>query len=578
MPGRHPAAPRTCERFTHQSLDASIDAGSDGTHRAAKRRFRERAGLGLIGINHDALALSGRPDDLSQVDVNHNARPTLHCRFNGGLNAAMSELELKLRIPEGALPSLRQALRAHGAKSTRLQARYFDTADGLLARHLVALRLRLEGRRWVQTLKAAGTGAVHRLEDEVRVSGTPGVVPQLDLHLHDGGEAGVALQAALQSEPGAVLLERHATDITRLHCLLQTSGGTVIEVALDTGRAMAGANVVPITELELEHKSGPIQGLFDLAAAWVPHGGLWLCTITKAERGQRLMDPEGRATVAKPAMPELEVSADGPTLLKALLQATLAQVLAPASEVAEGDTAEDTIHQLRVALRRLRTVLRELSALSATISPEWDAALAHTFGLLGQTRDQQAVTAAVQPLLQAAGAPRLNWHAPKAADPAAAVRDSAFQTTLVSILALAHAGAECFAPLSAKQVLAHLSARLRKLHGQVTRDGTRFERLPLEQQHRVRKRLKRLRYLIDLTVTLWPERAVKRYLKNLSKAQKAMGLHNDVAVAAEAFRADAATHPDAWFATGWLQAHLAVTAHSARKTLTPVAKSKKFWA
>ena len=490
----------------------------------------------------------------------------------------MSELELKLRIPEDALVSLRQALRGHGAKRTRLQARYFDTADGLLAHHRVALRLRLEGRHWVQTLKAAGTGAVHRLEHEVRVPGSPGVAPPLDLSLHDGSEAGMALQAALHSAPGAVLLERHATDITRLHCLLQTSGGTAIEVALDSGRAMAGTHVVPITELELEHKSGPVQGLFDLAAAWVPHGGLWLCTITKAERGQRLMAPNDRAADAKPAMPELEASADGPTLLKALLQATLAQVLVPASEVAEGDTAENTIHQLRVALRRLRTVLRELSALSANIDPEWDAALAHTFGLLGQTRDQQAVTAAVQPLLQAAGAPRLAWHAPQAAEPGAAVRDSDFQTTLVSILALAHAGPECFADFSAKQVLAHLSGRLRKLHRQVSQDASRFERLPLEQQHRVRKRLKRLRYLIDLTVPLWPKRAVKRYLKNLGKAQKSMGLHNDVAVAAEAFREDATSHPDAWFAAGWLQAHLAVTAQGARKSLVTVIKSSKFWA
>lgn len=517
--------------------------------------------------------------------VNDNPRSTSHRRFNAGMNAdmtaemsaEMSELELKLRIPEEALQSLRQAMRAHGAKSTRLQARYFDTADGLLARHLVALRLRLEGRRWVQTLKAAGSGAVHRLEHEVHVPGTSGKVPQLDLSLHDGSEAGTALLAALQSEPGAVLLERHGTDITRLHCLLQTSAGTVIEAALDTGRAMAGTKLVNITELELEHKGGPVQGLFELASAWVPHGGLWLCTITKAERGQRLMAPEEATAVTKPAMPQLDASADGPTVLKALLQATLAQVLVPASEVAEGDTSEDTIHQLRVALRRLRTVLRELSALSTNIAPEWEAALAHTFGLLGQTRDQQAVTAAVQPLLQAAGAPRLSWHAAQAADPAAAVRDSAFQTTLISILAFSHAEAPSFAPLSAAQVMAHLSARLRKLHGQLTRDGARFERLPLEQQHGVRKRLKRLRYLIDLTATLWPERSVKRYLKNLSRAQKAMGLHNDVAVAAAAFREDAASHPEAWFAAGWLQAHLTVTAQAARKALVAAAKGGKFW-
>ena len=504
----------------------------------------------------------------------------------------MSELELKFRIPDAMLGSLRLALRTHGAKRTRLQARYFDTADGLLARHLIALRLRLEGRRWVQTLKAAGSGAVHRLEHEVRVPGTAAVVPALDLRLHDGSEAGLALHAALQSEPGAVLLERHATDIVRQHCVLQTPSASLVEVALDTGRAMAGTNWVPIVELELEHKGGPVEGLFDLASAWVQHGGLWLCSITKAERGQRLVEPQAQTPTLKTSRPQLTASADGPALMRALLQSTLAQVLAAASEVAEGDTAADTIHQLRVALRRLRTVLRELSALfepSAGISAAWDAALSQTFGQLGQTRDQQAVAAAVHPLLQAAGAPRLHWQAPTPTEPAGAVREPDFQTTLVQILALAHAGPDSFTPLSPQQAMTLLAGRLDKLHRQVAREGSRFPKLPIEQQHRVRKRLKRLRYLIDLTAALWFERAVKRdvkrdikrdikrYLKRLSAAQAALGLHNDVAVAAEAFRSDAAAHPDAWFAAGWLEAHQAVTARSAHKALVKVAEGGKFW-
>ena len=496
----------------------------------------------------------------------------------------MSELELKFCIPDAALDGLRQALRTHGARRTRLQARYFDTSGGLLARHLIALRLRLEGRHWVQTLKAAGSGAVHRLEHEVRVAGTLSVVPALDVRLHDGSEAGTALQAALQSEPDAVLVERHATDITRLHCLLQTDIGSLVEVALDTGRAMAGENSVAIVELELEHKGGPVQGLFDLSSAWVQHGGLWLCSITKAERGQRLIIPQEQPSEPKPGRPQLTPTADGATLMRALLQATLAQVLDAASEVAEGDTSADTIHRLRVALRRLRTVLRELSALTALpagVAAAWDTALAQTFSVLGQTRDQQAVTAAVQPLLQAAGAPRLHWLAPGAADPPGAVREAIFQTALVEILALAHAGAEAFAALSAPQVMALLSGRLNTLHRQVARDSRQFERLPIEQQHRVRKRVKRLRYLIDLTASLWPERGarrkLKRYLGRLSIAQAALGLHNDVAVATEAFRQDAADNPEAWFAAGWLQAHQAITARSARKALVKVAEGGKFW-
>ena len=488
----------------------------------------------------------------------------------------MTELELKFCIPGAMLASLRDALLAHGAKRTRLRARYFDTADGLLARHLIALRLRLEGRRWVQTLKAAGSGAVHRLEHEVPVAGAPGSMPALDLSLHDGSPAGLALQAALQSQPGATMVERHATDITRLHCMLYTAGGSCIEVALDTGHALAGTTSVPVIELELEHKGGPTQDLFELAGAWVLHGGLWLSTITKAERGQRLMAAPEPGVAPKPARWPLGAATDGPTLLRALLQATLAPVLAAASEVAESDTSPDTLHRLRVALRRLRTVLRELSALSEGIDAAWEPALAHTFAVLGQTRDAQAVGLAVEGLLQAAGAPRLQWQAPAPADPAGAVRERGFQCALLGMLALAFAGDERFAPLSGPQTVALVTERLHKLHGQVVHEGQRFERLPLDDQHRVRKRLKRLRYLIDLTAGLWPERSaqreIKRYLQRLGRAQTALGLHNDVAVAGAAFRQDAARHPEAWFAAGWLQAHLAVTARGARKALVRVAE------
>jgi CHAD domain-containing protein len=149
---------------------------------------------------------------------------------------------------------------------------------------------------------------------------------------------------------------------------------------------------------------------------------------------------------------------------------------------------------------------------------------------------------------------------------------------LLAILALAHAGDERFAALSHKATLHCVATRLNRLHRQVARDGRHFETLPVEQQHRVRKRLKRLRYVADLTASLWPRKQVRSYLKRLGAAQDALGAHNDVAVAAEAFRNVAPSQPEAWFGAGYLQAHLAVTGRAARQALVKVADGGRFWA
>ncbi|HTP71920.1 MAG TPA: CYTH and CHAD domain-containing protein [Burkholderiaceae bacterium] len=489
----------------------------------------------------------------------------------------MAELEVKLCVPEAAVPSLRAALRAHRARTTRMQATYFDTADGALARAGVALRLRLEGRRWMQTLKAAGAGAVHRQEHEVRVPGPASPMPALDIARHDGSEAASALHAALHDAPAPALIERHGTDVARLRCALRDARGTEIEVALDTGQVRAGALSAPLCELELEHKAGPVQGVFDLAGAWIEHGGLWLCTTTKAARGERLSSASAAPPPTRARGTGLAADADGPTLLRALLQSALEHVLANVSDLAEGVNALETIHQARVGLRRLRTVLRELAALSPAIAPQWDGALSAAFARLGELRDDEVCALAVRPLLQAVSAPLLAWRPRGQADPMATARDPAFQRTLVAILALAHAGDERFAALSPAATRDWLAQRLGGLHRQVTRDGRRFHRLPLERQHRVRKRLKRLRYLAELTLDLWPEDAARRYLKRLGAAQDALGHHNDVAVAAAAFRAEAAERPAAWFAAGYLEAHLAVTARVARKVLVKVAQADEFW-
>jgi CHAD domain-containing protein len=304
---------------------------------------------------------------------------------------------------------------------------------------------------------------------------------------------------------------------------------------------------------------------------------LWLCTTSKAERGERLLRPEGQSVATRARPPQLPRHVDGPTLMRAVLQSALEQVLANASGVADGEVDGEIIHQLRVGLRRLRTVLRELAALSGPVPDHWERVLASAFDDLGQRRDQEAVAAAVRPLLTAVAAPQLAWSSRSAPDPVQVVRDGEFQATLIALLAMAHDDRPRLKALSPAAARKLLAGRFDGLHRRLMQEGRHFEQLDPEAQHRARKRLKRLRYLADLTAALWPQHATQRYLERLVLAQDALGHHNDVSVAAAAFRAEAREQPEAWFAAGYLLAHRAVTARAARKALRRVRDAEVFW-
>ena len=110
----------------------------------------------------------------------------------------MIEFELKLEIPPPQLPALLAAVREAGPASKRLQARYFDTDDDALARAGIVLRLRKEGRTWVQTAKCAGDGPLERLEHNVAVGALPpGAQPEVSVSRHEHAPLGERIRRAL---------------------------------------------------------------------------------------------------------------------------------------------------------------------------------------------------------------------------------------------------------------------------------------------------------------------------------------------------------------------------------------------
>jgi inorganic triphosphatase YgiF len=496
----------------------------------------------------------------------------------------MHEVELKLQVPEDRRDALESALGVMQWQHTPLRAHYFDTADALLADHGFSLRLRREDGRWVQTLKGPGQHLMQRLEDEVEVS-SGAEAPQPDLARHCHGAAGKALAAALGSKLNGnafALQERFSTTVDRYTQLMET-GTTKVEVAYDRGAIHAGSKSASVCELEVELESGSPALLCEIARPWVEQHGLWLSMASKAERGERLAAGRACGPVVKAGVPALRWSMTPQAMLQAVVASCLEQILPNAGEVAAGSVDADHVHQARVGLRRLRTALRELGRFAGTeelLDAGQLEVLATTFGQLGEVRDQVAVSRVVQARLEEAGAPpelRWPWPAGELHSPDAAVRDTAFQTVLLQLLEFALRepipDQACSKGMCAKA----LEKRLSRLHRQVQRDGERFTQISVEHQHRVRKRLKRLRYLSEFVTPLYGTYAVERYVEALRPAQDALGAHNDDAVGLDVYRRATAEQAQAWFAVGWLSAQQRETARACRRALGKVADAPRFW-
>ncbi|RIX76895.1 CYTH and CHAD domain-containing protein [Acidovorax cavernicola] len=521
---------------------------------------------------------------------------------------AAMEIEFKFCIPAGRLKAVEAALRRGAVVRTRLQARYFDTADQRLSGDGMVLRLRKEGPRWVQTVKATGDNALHRLEHNVDL-GTGAAAPAIDPARHAGTPVGERLARLLQPADGGdavPLVERQSTDIVRLTRDVRVSGpgGAVVEMALDVGKVAVHAGTPaqrssPVCELELELKSGDVQGLVALARRWSQQHGLWFSTVSKAERGMRLLAAQETEPAVKAEAPRFPAQApDGRAIQQAVVASCLAQMLPNASEIAAGSTDEEQIHQLRIGIRRLRTALRELAGLDADASrfdaATWEPPLVDAFRALGDLRDREQVVKLAQPRLREAGAPEVDPlagdAAPSASSPGDIVRAAAFQNVLVSLIGFTAATPaskpEDPAPLAPDEARQQLRGRLQRLHKQAVRDGRRFESLATEDQHRARKRLKRLRYLAEFAAPLFAETegsnkkkkgAAERYLKALRPAQDALGEFNDEAVALALYREVASRDPRAWFAVGWFSARRAAGAKACREALERIGEAPKFW-
>ena len=477
----------------------------------------------------------------------------------------MFEIELKFQVPAAHQAAVLKAACTASAATSRLQARYFDTPDRRLAAAHVALRLRQENDTWVQTVKGQGDNGIRRLEHEVRLPGEP--IAQLDIRRHAGTEAGRLLGAALGDSTGS-LQEIFATDVTRTHRLIH-SDDAVIELAFDVGTLRAGEATAPLCELEFELKSGPLASLFAVAERWALRHGLWLDVRSKSERGELLARGASAKAPTRAVAPALTREMSKDAALRCLVGTCLDQVLPNLSALAAGVGTADHLHQARVGLRRLHTALK----LWGKPEPRRDTALAVLFASLGGPRDLDALQASVLPALVAAGAPIATLAAPpSAANIADSVRGTRHLAVLLQLLAFA-LGASAEDDDGEKSMVQKADAALMAERRKLLKAARRFAQMDDTERHRLRKRLKRLRYGIELSSALFNPKKIARELKRLRPAQDALGRYNDLCVAEALFRTQTAVDPRAWFAVGWLTAARQAEAELAGQALKRLRKS-----
>jgi CHAD domain-containing protein len=266
-----------------------------------------------------------------------------------------------------------------------------------------------------------------------------------------------------------------------------------------------------------------------------------------------------------------------------MVRSALAHWLPNAAELTGGSGQTEHLHQLRVALRRLRSALRLFAGWSA--EPEaalaLEARLREPFARLGAARDQDALAATLWPALAAAGGPTLSLPPAASDDTSAIVREPLCTLAALEAMRLAlpsPATAPTPPTAAGDQVPLKSAARrlLQRDFKRAMRDAAHFETVDIELQHRVRKRLKRLRYGAEFVQSLLQGRRSERTLALLRKALEALGDYNDLRVAEQRITELVKADPRAWFALGWLAARREVLMRRAGRGLRRLAGAPSF--
>jgi triphosphatase len=479
-------------------------------------------------------------------------------------------MQIRLRLPPDSLARLRRpdtlarladpAPAPPPAEAVRLRSVYWDTPDHVLARAGVVLRLRETGPERTQTVRNAGRGAAGLSTRREWVWPQTASTPDA----RRLGETGLSIlrDAAVLAR----LTPLFTTELTRTRHLLD-DGATAILLTLDNGTMGLGGGEEPVCEATLDLKRGDPAPLFVLARRIAASCPCHLLAMANAGH-------EAPPVAAAPPLPikarPVAVADTMPVgaAFRAIGRNCLDQILGN-ERCLRATGNPEAIHQLRVALRRLRSAIRVFrDVVDGPDLAEIRAGIGWLLGPLGPARDDFVFldeilhpVIAAHPDAKTLDALQGRWLAEHERHLAAArdaVAEPRFTALLLELAAWIESGSWLSRPETErrKRPLGPFAAKvLGKRHRKLTEaTGPSLGALPPAELHRLRILGKQLRYAGEFFEPLWSGKATRFYLSTLAELQDLLGQLNDLTQAESRLSAGATEPGLAWAAglvAGW---------------------------
>jgi triphosphatase len=322
-----------------------------------------------------------------------------------------------------------------------------------------------------------------------------------------------------------------------------------IELTIDRGKIDNGHSSIPVCELELELKRGEKNRLFEVARTIERALAAQISLKSKAERGYELIDGCGGAPV-KAAPVQLLPSCNAREGFKVIGFSCLKQITDNVPAIIKADP--EGVHQMRIGVRRLRAamslfkdVLQDDQTASIKAELKWFT------GELAPAREFEVLTErAIAPFDQPHG--RLTdgvasfskavtrKHKAALARAKEAVASSRFRRLVFEVTAWLEVGAwtnpadDLVRSRGEVAIKTFAAEQLRRRSRKVRKRGRRLADLNARKRHKLRIRVKKLRYAAEFFSGLFEAkkaiRRQKKFKSALKRLQSGLGDLNDIAV------------------------------------------------